>query len=72
MKSYEAVNGNPAVGCYHDFAALDQKGYRLRQQIYRVKHKPEALLAQPITAEEREYFAPAAEFAKAGVLPMAA
>lgn len=72
LKSYEAVNGHPAIGCYHDFAALDQKGYRLREAIYRVQHAPDALLATSMTAEDREYFADAAEFAKTGLLPMAA
>lgn len=72
LKSYEAVNGRPAIGCYHDFAALDLKGHGLREEIYRVKHTPGALLARPITAEDREYFADAAKFTKAGLLPMAA
>jgi hypothetical protein len=72
LKNYDAVNGHPAVGCYHDFVASDQKGYRLRDQIYGVHHAPSVLRAQPIAAEDCEYFAEAAKFAKAGLLPMAA
>jgi hypothetical protein len=71
-QSYDAVEGNPAVGCFHDFADTDRTGYRLRDQVYEVRFADWELLAQPMSRQEREYLAAAAEYAVCSCLPTAA
>jgi hypothetical protein len=72
LKSYDTVNGNPAVGCYHDFAFLDRAGYRLQEAVYAIKHEPWTLTRRPMSPEEQAYFKPAAALAPSGFLPTAA
>jgi len=71
-KPYDSVNGNLAIGCYHDFEYLDRTSYRLRQCIYAVKHQPGRLSRKPMPPEEQEYFKPATMCATSGFLPAAA
>lgn len=56
IKQYDAVQGNPAVLCSHDFAAMDVKRFPLYDQIYRTKFAPWQLDGAHMSAEEKAYF----------------
>ena len=73
LKCYDTVNGNPAVGCYHDFATLDRTGYRLRERVYGGMHEPWVLSRKPMPSEDQACFTEsAAAYATSGFLPTAA
>jgi hypothetical protein len=56
LKTYASVRDNPAVACEHDFAKLDQIGYRLYDQVYRTQFASWKLQRKPMSSEERAYF----------------
>jgi hypothetical protein len=72
QKSYDAVEGNPAVGCLHDFEKTDREGYRYRDQIYATTFAEWELLCQPMCQADQEYFGQALPFTGRQVLPMVA
>lgn len=72
QKSYDAVCGNPAVGCYHDFLATDISGYRLRDQVYEVKYSPWELQQRPLSELEVFQMECAADLSIDQFVPMAA
>jgi hypothetical protein len=53
-KAYEAVRGNPAVACVHDFARLDLQPYLLYDRVYATRFDWRDLLRQPMLPEERD------------------
>jgi hypothetical protein len=71
-KTYGAVQDNPAVGCFHDFAQTDRTGYRLRNDVYQIDFAPWELCGWPMQDDEQEWFGIAAEFAGCEVVPLAA
>lgn len=71
-KTYEAVRGNPAILCMHDFAALDETKYPLYRQVYDPEYGIEQLLGKKMSEAEKLYFEqflPAGEYE---LVPMAA
>ena len=72
LKSYAAVQGNPAVGCVHDFAKTDVTGYPLRDKVYGVTYASWELVGQPISSAECNYFGEATQYAGLELVPMAA
>ena len=71
-KEYEAVQGNPAILCSHDFAELDQSRYPLYDRIYGVNYAPWQLDGSLMSAKERLCFAQAVELQGSEFVPMAA
>ncbi len=72
VKSYAAVQGNPAILCMHDFAELDRQRYPLYDQIYGPTYSPWQLDGTKMRESEKDYyeqFLPAGEYE---VVPMAA
>ncbi|WP_147869031.1 N-acyl amino acid synthase FeeM domain-containing protein [Stieleria maiorica] len=56
VKRYDAVEGNPAVLCLHDFARLDRERYLFYDRIYGTEHEPWKLDGPRMTSAEKEYF----------------
>lgn len=54
LQKYEAVCGNPAVACVHDFARLDLQPYLLYDRVYATRFDWRDLLRQPMLPEERD------------------
>lgn len=69
---YSAVQGNPAVGCVHDFESTDRTGYPLREKVYAATYEPWELQAHPMPPAEQAYFGAAAEHTTGTLVPMAA
>ena len=70
LKSYAAIQGNPAVGCVLDFAKTDVTGYPLRDKVYGVTYAPWELVSQPISSAECNYFGEATQYAGRELVPM--
>ncbi|TWU39738.1 N-acyl amino acid synthase FeeM domain-containing protein [Novipirellula artificiosorum] len=56
VKQYEAVQGNPAVLCTHDFKQLDQRRYPLYDQVYGTHYRPWQLDGVRMSEAEKTYF----------------
>jgi hypothetical protein len=54
LKRYEAVRGNPAVACVHDFVRLDLQPYLLYDRVYATRFDWRDMLRQPMLPEERD------------------
>ncbi len=72
VKEYEAVQGNPAVLCMHDFAKLDETRYPLYKRIYGEKFEPWHLNGTLMSSDEKRFLERAIEYDSPQVLPMAA
>jgi len=72
-KAYSAVLDNPAVPCVHEFAKLNESGYKLFDQVYGLPFLRWELLRQPMPTSDREYFRSAIDTnAPQMAIPMAA
>jgi hypothetical protein len=56
VKSYAAVQGNPAVLCMHDFAELDERRYPLYDQVYGTRYTPRQLDGGSMQESEKEFY----------------
>ena len=72
VKQYQAVQGNPAVLCVHDFAELDLRRYPLYDQIYGASYRPWQMDGTKMSAEEKRYFRRAVQRHACQLVPMAA
>jgi hypothetical protein len=72
VKEYQAVRGNPAVLCIHDFAELDRRGYSLFEEVYNSRFSPWQMDGCRMSAAEKEFFRQAIHAGSADLLPMAA
>ena len=72
VKEYAAVQGNPAVLCMHDFAALDRTRYPLFDQIYGPNYDPWQMDGSRMTEAEKCYFESATRSKAEAFIPMAA
>lgn len=72
VKQYEAVRGNPAVLCTHDFAELDQRQYPLYNKIYGANYSPWQLDGTRMSNEEKRFFQQALNDQTSEIVPMAA
>lgn len=72
LKSYDAVHGNPAVGCYHDFEETDFSGYRLRNQVYAERYEPWELETPTRSELETFQLECAVDMATEEMVPLAA
>lgn len=70
LKTYPTVRNNPAIACNLDFAKADRERPPCYEQFFGDPLPVEELRACPMTAAEREYFAPAARFGQA-IVPVA-
>lgn len=68
--SYAAVEGNPAIGCYHDFVDAESLGYPLQEQTYAIAYADHQLLAHPMGAAEREILADVIDCSGGSVIPL--
>ena len=71
VKEYEAVRGNPAVLCIHDFAELDRRGYALFEEVYNSRFSPWQMDDPRMSAAEKQYLTQALQ-AGSQLVPMAA
>ncbi len=71
VKEYEAVRGNPAVLCIHDFAELDRRGYALFEEVYNSRFSPWQMDGPRMSAAEKQYLTQALQ-AGSQLVPMAA
>lgn len=71
VKEYEAVRGNPAVLCIHDFAELDRRGYSLFEEVYNSSFSPWQMDGPRMSAAEKEFLTQALQ-AGSQLIPMAA
>jgi hypothetical protein len=72
VKEYQAVRGNPAVLCMHDFAELDRRGYALFEKAYNSKFSPWQLDGPRMSEEEKKFLRKALAINGAELVPMAA
>ncbi|QEG42521.1 N-acyl amino acid synthase FeeM domain-containing protein [Roseimaritima ulvae] len=72
VRDYDAVQGNPAVLCTHDFKELDETGYSLSEKVYGTEFSPWQLDGTRMTAAEKAYFAQAVSQQKPRLVTMAA
>lgn len=72
VREYDAVQGNPAVLCMHDFRDLDSRGYSLYDQVYGAEYSPWELDGTQMTDDEKSYFSTAVSDATSMSLPIAA
>lgn len=71
-RSYDVVEGNPAILCSHDFAHLDIAGYRLSNQIYGCRFEPWQMDGTRMSDNEKSYFRNALDDCSSLCMPMAA
>jgi hypothetical protein len=72
VKEYDAVEGNPAVLCVHDFAKMDEQGYLFHDRIYGTNYEPWELDGTGMMDTEKKYFAKALSGKEEQLVPMAA
>ncbi len=72
VRDYEAVQGNPAVLCVHDFAELDQRRYPLFDQVYGTTYGPWQMDGTRMSKDEKWFFRQAMSGHSDQSLPMAA
>lgn len=72
VKQYEAVRGNPAVLCVHDFAELDRRGYSLFEEVYNTRFSPWQLDGTRMSEAEKDFLKNALPNGQAQLIPMAA
>lgn len=72
VKQYDAVQGNPAILCTHDFAELDQQRYPLYKKIYDASYDPWQLDGTRMSSEEKRFFKQALSDHTSQFVPMAA
>jgi hypothetical protein len=72
VKEYDAVRGNPAVLCVHDFAELDRKGYSLYEEVYNSRFSPWQMDGPRMSDDEKKFLRKALAINGADLIPMAA
>jgi hypothetical protein len=72
VKEYEAVCGNPAVLCIHDFAELDRRGYSLFEEVYNTRFSPWQMDGPRMTQSEKDFLKQALQGTVEELLPMSA
>lgn len=72
VREYDAVEGNPAVLCMHDFRELDQRRYSLYDQVYGANYSPWELDGTRMTDAEKRFFSRAVTDNASMSLPLAA
>ncbi len=72
VKEYEAVRGNPAVLCVHDFAELDRRGYALFEEVYNSRFSPWQMDGPRMSADEKQFLTKALQAGDSQLVPMAA
>ena len=72
VREYEAVQGNPAVLCMHDFEQLDVDKYSLYDKVYGETPDPWTLDGTRMSQAEKKFFAGVIQEHAGRLVPMAA
>ncbi|KAA5546255.1 hypothetical protein FYK55_05045 [Roseiconus nitratireducens] len=72
VRQYEAVRGNPAVLCMHDFRELDVRKYSLYNRVYGEQYSPWAMDGTRMSDAEKRFFSQAISVNQSECMPMAA